>query len=77
MNLLDEIFTNIESKAPELMTRKQISQRSGGIISEKYLANLDWQKKGIEPRFKSFNKIVYPRTAVIEFLKKHTNNEAV
>ena len=77
MKTLDEIFSNMETNAPELMTRKQITKLTGGIISEKYLANLDWQRKGIEPRYQSFNKIVYPRAAVIDFLKRHTDNETV
>lgn len=53
-----------------LVARTEIKNFTGGIISERYIANLDSQGLGIEGRFRVGRKVCYPVDAVIEFLEQ-------
>ena len=66
---LDHLVNELFSNAPELITRKRLSEITGGAISVKYLANLDSEGIGIQQRIRVGGKVVYPRTAAIEFYK--------
>ena len=69
---LSEILETISQAAPPLMTRIEVQKITGGAISVKSLANLDSERKGIQPRLKIGSKVAYPKGAVIEFLKNRT-----
>ena len=64
-HLVKELFRN----ATELVSRRQIQELTGGVLSVKYLANLDSEGKGIQPRIRVGGKVVYPRSATMEFYK--------
>jgi hypothetical protein len=53
-----------------MVARTEIERFTGGIIKEKYLANLDCQGKGPEGRIRIGRKIAYPVTSVIDFLER-------
>ena len=53
-----------------IVARTEIERFTGGIIKEKYLANLDCQGKGPEGRIRIGRKIAYPVDAVIAFLEQ-------
>jgi hypothetical protein len=55
-----------------MVARTEIERFTGGIIKEKYLANLDCQGQGPEGRIRVGRKIAYPVDAVIAFLEKRT-----
>jgi hypothetical protein len=55
-----------------MVARTEIERFTGGIIKEKYLANLDCQGVGPEGRVRIGRKIAYPVDAVIAFLERRT-----
>jgi hypothetical protein len=64
------MFKKLAEKWPSSMVaRTEIERFTGGIIKEKYLANLDCQGKGPEGRIRIGRKIAYPVDAVISFLE--------
>jgi hypothetical protein len=54
-----------------VVARTQIRSFTGGLYSEKYLANLDCQGKGPAGRFTVGRKVVYPVPQLVEWLEKH------
>ena len=67
---IEEIFNNLSRKAPEIVTRKKLYELTGGLVSEKTLANLDSLGEGIQPRMRIGGKVAYPKAAAITFLKQ-------
>ncbi len=62
-------FRSMAERWPSSMVaRTEIERFTGGIISEKYLANLDSQGKGPEGRIRVGRKIAYPVDRLIEWL---------
>ena len=51
------------------LTPKQVQKIFG--LSEKWLANMRWQKRGI-PYRKVGNKILYKRSDIEAYIEKHT-----
>lgn len=66
---LEKIFDNLSNIAPEIITRKKLHELTGGLVSEKTLANLDSLGDGIQPRMRIGGKVAYPKQAAIDFLK--------
>jgi hypothetical protein len=56
------------------VARQEIRQFSGGIISEKYLANLDSQGAGPPGRIRCGRKVAYPVQELILWLERRTVN---
>ena len=67
---IEQIFEVLSSKSPEIITRKKLQELTGGLVSEKTLANLDSEGVGIQPRLRIGGKVVYPKDAAIAWLKK-------
>ena len=53
-----------------VVARTEIEKFSGGLMKERYLANLDSKGLGPENRFRCGRKIAYPVNSVIAFLEK-------
>ena len=51
------------------VARQEIKTFSGGIISEKYIANLDCQGAGPPGRIRCGRKVAYPVNELIEWLE--------
>ena len=51
------------------VARQEIRQFSGGIISEKYIANLDSQGAGPPGRIRCGRKVAYPVNQLVEWLE--------
>lgn len=51
------------------VARTEIKNFSGGLMSEKYLANLDSQGAGPEGRFRIGRKIGYPVESLVRWLE--------
>ena len=63
-------FQSLADKWPSSMVaRTEIRNFTGGIINEKYIANLDSQGKGPKGRVRVGRKVAYPIESVIEFLE--------
>ena len=64
-----DVFTEMANKWPSaIVARQEVDKFSGGVISGKYLANLDCQ--GLGPsRVVIGRKIGYPVNALIEWLR--------
>jgi len=66
---IEQIFENLARTAPEIITRKKFHEMTGGLVSEKTLANMDSVGDGILPRLRIGGKIAYPKDAAIAWLK--------
>jgi len=57
----DQSFLTMGDKWPSpWVARTEFPKFSGGLYSERYMANLDCQGKGIEGRIRCGRKILYP-----------------
>ena len=72
---LEQIFEQISRTSPEIITRKKLYEITGGLISVKYLANMDSEGIGIKPRLRIGGKIAYPKDATIAWLKQRCEIE--
>jgi hypothetical protein len=67
---MEAIFRSMAERWPSSMVaRTEIERFTGGIISEKYLANLDSAGKGPTGRVRVGRKIAYSVDSVIRFLE--------
>lgn len=57
----------------ELLPRTEVKHFTGGIISEKYLANLDSQGLGPEGRFRIGRKVVYTTRNFVTWLESRAS----
>lgn len=55
-----------------MVSRTEIGRFTGGIISEKYLANLDSQGIGPLGRIRVGRKVAYPVESLIAWLEKRS-----
>jgi hypothetical protein len=58
-----------------VVARTDIRSFTGGLVSEKYLANLDSQGAGPEGRFKVGRKVGYPVDSLIRWLELRLTTE--
>ena len=64
-------FDELAEKWPStVVSRSEIRKFSGGILSPRYLANLDSEGKGIPGRMLVGNKVVYKVSDAIKFLEE-------
>lgn len=67
---MDTMFSELASKWPSAwVARTEAKDFSGGLIGEKYLANLDSQGKGPAGRIRCGRKVAYPVTEFIKWLE--------
>lgn len=59
-----------------IVSRTEIRRFTGGLISEKYIANLDSKNAGPPGRFKCGRKIGYPVDALIKWLESRSTTDA-
>ena len=67
---IEQIFESLARTAPEIITRQKLHELTGGLISEKTLANMDSTGDGILPRLRIGGKIAYPKDAAISWLEQ-------
>lgn len=64
-------FQKLAEKWPSAwVARTEIDRFTGGIISEKYIANLDSRGLGIQDRVRIGRKIAYPVSSLVEWLER-------
>lgn len=64
---METLFSELATKWPSAwVARTEAEKFTGGMIGEKYLANLDSAGKGVPGRVRCGRKIIYP---VAEFVK--------
>ena len=69
-------FSSLKAKWPSsFVAREEIHTFSGGIISTKYVANLDCRGLGPEGKVRVGRKVAYPVEKVIEWLQKRSSTE--
>jgi len=70
---MDTIFIEMLEKWPSaIVARVEAEKFSGGLIGERYLANLDSAGQGPEGRFRCGRKICYPAKSLALWLEKRT-----
>jgi len=74
---LEKIFENLARNAPKTLSRKKLHELTGGLLTEKTLANMDCEGTGIQPRFRMGGKIFYERDSAIAWLKSRCKIEGV
>ena len=58
---METLFSDLAARWPSaFVARTEIEKFTGGLISEKYLANLDCGGKGPAGRIRCGRKVVYP-----------------
>ena len=72
---IEQIFEHLSRNAPETLSRKKIHELTGGLLTEKTLANMDSEGIGIQPRFRMGGKIFYQRDSAIAWLKNRCKVE--
>lgn len=66
---MDTMFSELAAKWPSAwVARTEAKEFSGGLIGEKYLANLDSQGKGPAGRIRCGRKVAYPVDSFIQWL---------
>jgi hypothetical protein len=67
---METLFSGMAAKWPSaFVARTEAEKFSGGMIKEKYLANLDSAGKGPTGRIRCGRKVVYPVTNLIKWLE--------
>ena len=70
---MDTMFSELASKWPSAwVARTEAEKFSGGMIKEKYLANLDSAGKGPSGRIRCGRKVVYPVNEFIKWLENRS-----
>ncbi len=70
----ESLFKNMADRWPSAwVARTEIKNFTGGIITEKYIANLDSQGIGPPGRVRCGRKIAYPVDELIAWLAKRTS----
>lgn len=68
------LFQDMAAKWPSpWIARTEIQRFSGGMISEKYLANLDSAGKGPGGRVRCGRKVVYPVAELVQWLENRSS----
>ena len=69
-------LSELRRTLPPIVARKKIEHYLGGILSARYLANLDSDKKG-PPRVKIGRNVGYLRDPLVDWLQSrlHSDNE--
>ena len=74
MEMEKSIFHEMAERWPSSMvSRTEIEKFTGGIISEKYIANLDSAGKGPKGRIRIGRKIAYNVDSVIRWLESRAS----
>lgn len=69
-------LSNLKKSWPSpFVARQEIKKFSGGIMSVKYIANLDSQGLGPRGRIKIGRKVAYPVDALVEWLESRSTAE--
>jgi len=64
------MFQSIIDNTPTgFIMRKDIKEKTGGLLHPRTMANLDCLGEGIPEKFRIGNQICYPINAVVEFLE--------
>jgi len=72
---MENLFSELAAKWPSAFVARTESEKfTGGLIGEKYLANLDSAGKGPAGRIRCGRKVIYP---VDEFVKWLANRSEV
>jgi hypothetical protein len=67
---MDTLFQSMVERWPSAwVSRTEIERFTGGIIKEKYIANLDSAGKGPAGRVRCGRKIAYPVVALVRWLE--------
>lgn len=67
---MENVFQSMADRwQSAFVARTEVEHFTGGIISEKYLANLDCAGKGPAGRIRTGRKISYPVASFIEWLE--------
>ncbi len=70
------ILESIQKTFPFCISRKEAERVTGGLLSQKYLANLDSQKKGPGGRIRSGRKIAYLTPPFCQWLSDRLKDES-
>ena len=67
---MERTFQDMAARWPSaVVSRTEIGKFTGGVVSEKYAANLDCAGKGPKGRIRIGRKVVYPVAEVIRWLE--------
>lgn len=67
--IINEVVSKLEEKLPDIVSRKIISQMTGGLYTTSSLANMDSLGLGPTEKFKIGKKVVYPKDSFLNWLR--------
>ena len=68
-----KIFEELKEQwGSKIIARDKVAEFTGGVITPKYIANLDSQGEGPEGRIRIGRKVVYSVDKFIEWMEKRT-----
>jgi hypothetical protein len=56
------------------VARQEVDHFTGGVVSEKYMANLDSRGLGVKGRIRVGRKIAYPVTELVSWLESRSES---
>ena len=70
---MESIFSELASKWPSaFVSRIEVKHFTGGLIGEKYLANLDCAGNGPAGRIRCGRKVAYPVNELVKWLENRS-----
>ena len=73
MQNVSNLLAEMADKWPsQIIARTEVEKFTGGLISERYISNLDSAGLGPKGRFRSGRKVCYPVANFIEWLEKRS-----
>ena len=72
----NDFFDELGRKWPSaIVARERLSDFTGGLMSSKYMANLDCRGEG-PPRIKIGHKVAYPTNSLIDWLRERAEQNS-
>ena len=73
MRVVKDVFDEMAENWPsEIIARTEIKVFTGGLISPRYIANLDCRGEGPSGRIKSGRRTGYPKRAFVQWLRERS-----
>jgi len=74
--MIEQLLEHIKQNSPTgLLTRKQVEELTGGLVTRKRLTDLDYLGQGIPNKMKAGHKVVYSVDSVCDFLVKFVRKD--
>lgn len=74
-DLTEEVLAEMDSRLSVVVTREELSEVTGKLISPRSFANRDSLNRGVGAKVKLGRKVAYPKRQVMEWLRANLTIE--